>query len=377
MTAFVAEYGMKVEKEYAITGTSPPSTPGSNAFRPGPFRWNLAADRPCDAAAGSVVGQWKRPAGEKGQKNGQWTGWQTAIPAGKWVQMSAWIKFVATVPRAGGNFGFKIQGQLINDWVATCEADRWCLVSAVTKSNPGGDGNHNLLIFDTVPGPQTVLVAGVTMRVYGSDPRAGQEAKGVIRSDDAKQKGGSSKAPAPGSTDEWIESAFGLFPGYAWPDSKRTALSAALQEEEFFTSASVAVMEEDVVVIIIKAAGLKAGTSQDFRSALGALKQGGGVPKEGEKPPSYEEAAAMAGAGASMKLRVQTVLGKSVIIAAAPGDTVLSVLSVVAKAGLVDEGKTYGLMLGKVVLELGSTMADNGVADGAELIVTPSTMGSI
>jgi hypothetical protein len=128
-------------------------------------------------------------------------------------------------------------------------------------------------------------------------------------------------------------------------------------------------MEEDVVMMIIKAAGLKAGTSKDFRSALGALKQGS---KEGEK------GAAVAGFGAaSMKVRLQTVLGKSVVIAVIPEDTVLSVLRVVAEAGLVDGGKTYGLMYGKVTMDLNNTMKDYGVVDGAEMTVTPNTLGSI
>jgi endonuclease III len=162
-----------------------------------------------------------------------------------------------------------------------------------------------------------------------------------------------------------------------WFGPMRSVLmQISLQEEDFFTAASVAAMEEDEVAMIIKAAGLKAGTSQDFRSALGALKQQG---EEGEKPPSHEEAAAIAGAGAaaSMKLRLQTVLGKSVVIAVNPKDTVLSVLRVAAEAGLVDGGKTYGLMYGKVAMDLSKTMKDHGVVDGAEMTVTPNTMGSI
>ena len=76
-------------------------------------------------------------------------------------------------------------------------------------------------------------------------------------------------------------------------------------------------------------------------------------------------------------MRVQTVLGKSVVISVTPKDTVLAVLRVVVEVGLVDGGKKYNVMYGKAVMELGSSMADNGVVDGAELTVTPNTVGEI
>ena len=71
------------------------------------------------------------------------------------------------------------------------------------------------------------------------------------------------------------------------------------------------------------------------------------------------------------------MLGKSVVISVTPKDTVLAVLRVVAEAGLVDGGKTYNVMNGKVVMELGSSMADNGVVDGAEFTLIPNTVGEI
>jgi hypothetical protein len=122
-------------------------------------------------------------------------------------------------------------------------------------------------------------------------------------------------------------------------------------------------------VQIITAARLQSGTAREFRLALAALQL-----------PSYDEALGMAGAGAStttMKVRVMTVLGKSVIIGVNPSDSCDSVLQVVAEAGLVDGGKTYNLMFGKTTMALSSTMEDNGVADGAELTATPSIVGSI
>ena len=76
-----------------------------------------------------------------------------------------------------------------------------------------------------------------------------------------------------GSAEEWVQSSFGPPPGLNWPEEKRAALSAALLEEEFYQAASIATgMDEDIVAAIIKAAGLKAGTSKDFRMALAVLR---------------------------------------------------------------------------------------------------------
>jgi hypothetical protein len=170
------------------------------------------------------------------------------------------------------------------------------------------------------------------------------------------------------TVDEWILASFGPASGLSWPDAKRAALSAAFQEEEFYSAASVAEIDEDAVVAIIKAAGLKAGSSQDFRSAIGLLKVKKGT-----------GAVAMAGAGeSSFKVRVQNVLGKAVVISLAPHDTALSVLRAACRAGLVDPGeKTHALMYEKVVMNMDSTMADYGVVHGAEITVIPNTMGSI
>jgi hypothetical protein len=180
-------------------------------------------------------------------------------------------------------------------------------------------------------------------------------------------------ATAEGGTAAWVHSAFGPAPGGAWPEGKRAALNAALEEEEFFSVASVAQMDEDAVAVIIKAAGLKAGSANDFKRAIAALRSAsaaGGAAVQGL--PSYDEAVRM-----TMKVRVQTVLGKSVIIEVTPTDTVLSVLRILAEAGLVDGGKSYGLQYGKVVMDLNGTLAEYSVCEGAELTATPSTLGSL
>jgi hypothetical protein len=94
----------------------------------------------------------------------------------------------------------------------------------------------------------------------------------------------SGKAPVPavgplsGSTDDCIRVSFGPAPGFAWPEEKRAALSAALQEEEFFTAASVAKMSDEDAAEIITAAGLKKGSAREFKEALAALRSGSSAP---------------------------------------------------------------------------------------------------
>jgi hypothetical protein len=93
------------------------------------------------------------------------------------------------VPEASDNFGIKIQGQVVNDWVAGLAPDVWHCVGAVAPTSLGGDANHFLLIFDSVPGPQLVHVGGLTMKIFESESDAaaaecGQE-PGLIENDSA------------------------------------------------------------------------------------------------------------------------------------------------------------------------------------------------
>lgn len=83
---------------------------------------------------------------------GQWCGWQfNSSPSGdKWLRMSAWVKFIDSVPPASGNYGFKIQGNVNNGWVSEMVPNEWKWVSQVSQVVPGGDGNHDIYIFDSV-----------------------------------------------------------------------------------------------------------------------------------------------------------------------------------------------------------------------------------
>jgi hypothetical protein len=102
----------------------------------------------------------------------QWCGWRfsQSPSAGKWFRLSAWVKFVGKVPPRSPNFGFKIQGNTLNEWVSACKADEWTWVSQVGHVIPGGDGNHVIYIFDSVKGPQTVRLSQLELELFEQKP---------------------------------------------------------------------------------------------------------------------------------------------------------------------------------------------------------------
>ena len=95
-----------------------------------------------------------------------------SFPAGHWIRVSAWIKFVGgTIPPPSDNFGIKIHGAVYNDWLKDCRADEWCFVSAVGPSMPGHGANYILLIFDTMGGPREVHVKELKCEAFASAER--------------------------------------------------------------------------------------------------------------------------------------------------------------------------------------------------------------
>ena len=89
----------------------------------------------------------------------QWIGYRNSRFSFKLLKFHFFIKFEATVPAASKNFGIKVYGQIHNKWVATCKPDVWCEVTETHRAPETGDGNHVLLIFDTVATKQVVHIA--------------------------------------------------------------------------------------------------------------------------------------------------------------------------------------------------------------------------
>ena len=112
-------------------------------------------ERPYEEAPG-YFGEWTRSGDSTESLPWQWAGWREAIPTGKFAKMCSWIKFVGQVPPPSHNFGFKLQGNLVNDWVSALGADEWHYVHAISHTFEGGDSNNFIMILDSVPAPAKV-----------------------------------------------------------------------------------------------------------------------------------------------------------------------------------------------------------------------------
>lgn len=99
-----------------------------------------------------------------------WRGFVEQTHHDQWVRMSAWVYFEERVPARTSSFGFKIQGTLHNEWVASVRPNTWTLVCAICKSRPGYDGDRHVLIFDSVVGPQRVRFTKLKFELFEQQP---------------------------------------------------------------------------------------------------------------------------------------------------------------------------------------------------------------
>merc|ERR1711957_746127 len=107
-----------------------------------------------------------------GCKPWQWCGWKQSSEAGQWLRVSAWIKFIGSVPTATRkNLGFKIHGAHYQNWVRNAVADEWTWASIVAPARPGHDRDYILLIFDCIDKPQIVRFAGLELEVFTAKPK--------------------------------------------------------------------------------------------------------------------------------------------------------------------------------------------------------------
>jgi len=127
---------------------------------------------------GADVTCWRKK--ESGPQPFQWMGFQgwpgLTVFGETWIQMSFYIKFFDQVPESSSNFGIKVQGQLENSWVDIIRLENkpghWFYVSKAFPSNPGGDADYMLLIFDSASDAHMkVQVLGLEVRLYDSMPK--------------------------------------------------------------------------------------------------------------------------------------------------------------------------------------------------------------
>ena len=100
---------------------------------------------------------WENTAGRRGPY--QWFGWQNPMFANRILRISFWIKFLGRVPPPSNNYGVKVYGQVYNDWVSKCTANQWCFVEMEKVCRGSGDGNHVIMIFDSINRKQVVRVS--------------------------------------------------------------------------------------------------------------------------------------------------------------------------------------------------------------------------
>ena len=98
----------------------------------------------------------------------QWFGWKNNLFSRQKLRITFWIKFVDSVPKQSGNFGIKVYGALFNDFVKQCQPNKWCFVEKTTVCRASGDGNHVLLIFDSINHKQTVRISQVQIQILGN-----------------------------------------------------------------------------------------------------------------------------------------------------------------------------------------------------------------
>ena len=84
--------------------------------------------------------------------------------------MKSDLYFVGSVPEPSINLGFKMFGQNVNDWLSDCQPDEWCTVESMVQVTPGGDGDHCLLIFDSMDGPRQVYIKNLIAEIYDEQP---------------------------------------------------------------------------------------------------------------------------------------------------------------------------------------------------------------
>lgn len=66
----------------------------------------------------------------------------------------------------------KLDGKVHNDWLADAKPDEWLPVVVEGPSRPGGDGDHKILIFDSMGGPQNVHIRNYKLEVFAGGESA-------------------------------------------------------------------------------------------------------------------------------------------------------------------------------------------------------------
>ena len=102
---------------------------------------------------------------------------------GQFIRLGAWVKFEGTVPKPSKNMGFKITGNIYNEWVSDCVPDKWKYISVVAPVTKGDHG-FVLYIFDSMEDTETVKIAMPELEIFDNEPKPR-----MVRSKDAPRVG--------------------------------------------------------------------------------------------------------------------------------------------------------------------------------------------
>jgi len=155
---------IEIQKTYVV-GSRDTRTMGHHSLPPrersgGSFELGQTEKTPYNA--GEYITYTKKT---NGAKSFQWIGWSSRDFSNKKINYKFSIFFEGNVPPKSDNFGFKVYGKIHNDWVSTCTANDWCDVAGNANVSANGDGNHVILIFDSITDQRKIHIHGLSVDI--------------------------------------------------------------------------------------------------------------------------------------------------------------------------------------------------------------------
>ena len=133
------------------------------------FSWVESELNPCQEDDGATETLLYTGNGATG--GGQWRGWNQKPGTSKWLRQSAWVRFDDQIPAVSANFGFKIHGQVNNDYLNDMVPNEWKYVSYVGPAT-NGDAGYILFIFDSMGGKngQKAYISQPSLEIFEEKP---------------------------------------------------------------------------------------------------------------------------------------------------------------------------------------------------------------
>ena len=114
---------------------------------------------------------------------------------GQFVRLGAWVKFEDQIPPPSNQLGFKITGEVHNEWLADMEPNKWKYISVVAPVK-NKDFGFCLYIFDSMEDNQVVKIALPEIEIFNEEPKPRN-----VKSKEHDKKIVEAKLPKTGVTD--------------------------------------------------------------------------------------------------------------------------------------------------------------------------------